>query len=136
MGRTHIALVLLFLGCSSATPQAHQVQFAKADTDNGSITLVFSSPAPNVLVALDGKIVSEGKLVKRLRIDNVPSGYSELAVAAGGGERKMKIWVEAGQNTSVPLAGPPPAPKQSPILQAGLSIFALFVSRAATQWLF
>ncbi len=136
MGRTYIALVLLFLGCSSGPPQAHRVQFAKADTDNGSITLVFSSPAPNVLVALDGKIVSEAKLVKRLRIDNVPSGFSELAVAAGGGERKMKIWVDAGQDTSVPLAGPPPAQKQSPFLQAGLSVFALLVSRAATQWIF
>lgn len=136
MTRTLIVWALLLSACGQSPGHNHQVNFGKTDSDNGSITIVFSSPAPAVIVALEGKIVSESSLTKRLRIDNVPSGYAELAVAAGGVERKLKVWVTSGENTSVPMSGPPPAHRQSPFLQAGLSIFALFVSRAATEWIF
>ncbi len=105
-------------------------------TETGSITLVFSSRAQGLVLAINGTLLVDKATVKRLHIKGVPAGYADIAIAVQGVDRQMRVWVESGRDTSVPVAGPPTPPSQNPLLTAGLSVLAFLISRAATEALF
>lgn len=108
----------------------------EAGDDTGSVTLVFSSKAVGLVAAINGKLVVDGVDVKRLHVQRVSSGYADIAIATQGVDRQMRVWVESGRDTSVPVAGPPTPPRQNPFLTAGISVIAFLISKAATEALF
>lgn len=127
---------LLALRCGGS-PRMHQtVELPDQARDTGSVTLVFSSKARGLVVAVNGKLVVEGANLRRLHIARVSSGYADIAIATEGVDRQMRVWVESGRDTSVPVAGPPTPPSQNPLLSAGLSVLAFLVSKAVTEALF
>ena len=134
-------LVLCFaLGlpaCGTASQRSHVDMPLAVDTlETGSLTLVFSRKAEGVIVSVDGVLVVEGATIKRLRIGKVATGYVELAIAADGVERQMRVWVESDRDTSIPIGAAPMPPKQSPWAGAALSILALLISRSVSTLLF
>ena len=69
----------------------------------GSITLVFTTASPDVLVAINGRLVVDGAHTERVRIDGVSTGYAEVSIAVGAGEKHVKVWVDEGVDTVVPV---------------------------------
>lgn len=104
--------------------------------DTGTVTLVFSRKTAGVIVSVDGALLVEGETLKRLQIDAVDPGYVDLAIAADGVERQLRVWVDSGKETSVPIGAAPMPPRQSPVVTAGLSILALLISRGVSTLFF
>jgi len=69
----------------------------------GSITFVFTRPASDVTVAVNGQLVVDDVHTGKVHVDNVPTGYADIVVAAGADEKAMKLWIEPGKDTTVPL---------------------------------
>lgn len=126
------------LPCCSSTASHKRVHLPlSADAEStGSLSLVFSRQTSGVIVSVDGHLVVENATLRRLHIDNVGEGYVELAIAADGVERQLRVWVDGGRTTSVPIGAAPMPPKQSPWASAGLSILALVISRSLSTWVF
>ncbi len=77
---------------------------------SGVVELVFTAPAADVSVAINGVLVVHDERTERVRIEGVPTGYADLAIAAGAGEKQIRIWVESDHLTSLPLGAPGEAP--------------------------
>lgn len=117
------ALALAAAGC------AHDVhaRFPQPTPDEatGTVELVFGAPSPQVSVAVNGVMVVRGARTEHVTITGVPTGYADLAIAAGPGEKQLRVWVEADHTTSVPL----PAPGEAP--SSAIRNFALSVATVA-----
>jgi hypothetical protein len=106
--RSLLTLPLLGLGAC-----AHDVvtRFpAPPDAPTGTVEVVFSAPASDVSVAVNGHLVVYDKRTERIRIDDVPTGYADLAIAAGPGEKQVRVWVDYEAVTTIPLGSPGEAP--------------------------
>lgn len=116
-------------------PYANDV--AQLEGDHGRLSLVFSREASNVVVAINGTLVVERVSAKRILIVGVESGFANVSIAADGVERSIKIWIESGKTTAVPVGNPAPPPERlNPLATTALSIVAFLLSRAATDYLF
>jgi hypothetical protein len=73
--------------------------------ETGSIVLVLTRPSPDVYVAVNGVLVVDGAHTSRVRIDGVETGYAELVIAIGPLEKAVKVWVDAGRDSVLPVAG-------------------------------
>ena len=103
-------LLLPWLGLGAC---AHDVvtRFpAPPDAPTGAVELVFTAPASDVSVAVNGHLVVYDERTEKIRIDNVPTGYADLAIAAGSGEKQVRVWVEYDATTTIPLGAPGEAP--------------------------
>lgn len=102
-----LLLVLAFAGC------AHDVHTrfpAPPDAPTGNVELIFTAASADVAVAVNGVLVVRDARTERVRIDGVPTGYADLVIAAGSGEKSMRIWVDSDRLTTVPLGAPAEAP--------------------------
>lgn len=72
----------------------------------GALVLVLTRPSPDVYVAVDGVLVVEGEHTSRIRVDGITPGYVEVAIAIGPAEKQLKVWVDGGRDTVVPVASP------------------------------
>jgi hypothetical protein len=50
--------------------------------------------------------VVDGAHTGRVRVDGVATGFAELAIAVGPGEKQARVWVEEGRDTTVPIGSP------------------------------
>jgi hypothetical protein len=83
------------------------VRFPTATDDPpGTLTFVFTSPASDVSIAVDGVLLVDDAHTGRVTIANVPSGTRDVVVAMGPEEKAMKLWIEPGKETTVPLGSP------------------------------
>ena len=101
-----VALVLVS-GC------AHDVRArfpAPTGLPTGTLVLTFASPASGVSVAINGVLVVRDQRTEEVVIQQVPTGYAEVALAAGAGEKQFRVWIDSDTTTTVPLgaAGEPP----------------------------
>jgi hypothetical protein len=71
-----------------------------------SLVLLFGQPATGVMVTIDGWLVVDDVHTSRIVVDGVPIGTREVAVAANGAEKDMKLWVGGDHATTVPLGVP------------------------------
>jgi len=101
--------VLLALGPGCA----HDVRAKLPKTDPslaGRIEIVFTREADDVAVVVDRELVVRGAHTERVIIDDVPAGFVDVMVAAGSGqgrvERIVRVEVDAGETTTIPLAAP------------------------------
>ena len=76
----------------------------------GAIELAFAAPASAGSVALNGVMVVRDVRTEKITIADVPTGYAELAIAAGAGEKQLRVWVDSQRTTAVPLGAPDDAP--------------------------
>jgi hypothetical protein len=72
----------------------------------GTVILAFTKPASDVLVAVNGVLVVTGEDTGRIRIDGIPTGSADLAIAAGPGEKQMQVWVSPDNPLTIPLGFP------------------------------
>jgi hypothetical protein len=100
---------------------------APPDAPTGIVELVFSAPASDVSVAVNGHLVVYDERTERIRIDSVPTGYADLAIAAGPGEKQVRVWVEYDRVTTIPLGSPGEAPASAiRALATSLATVALY----------
>ncbi len=131
-----LLIALIAVACGSVPSRRVVAMSSTAVEERGAVNLVFSRETSGVIVSVDGQLVIEGATLEHLRINDVPSGYVELAIAADGVERQMRVWVDSGKTTSLPIGAAPMPPQQSPVLTAGLSVLALLISRSVSTLLF
>jgi hypothetical protein len=102
-----LALALAAAGC------AHDVHArfpAPPGAPTGNVELIFTAAAADVAVAVNGVLVVRDARTERVRIDDVPTGYADVVIAAGSGEKSMRIWVDSDRLTTIPLGAPAEAP--------------------------
>jgi len=98
-----VSIALALAGC------AHDVRArypAQPGLSTGSLVLVFTSAASDVVVAVDGYLIVDGAHTERIRIDGVPSGYVDVTIALGEGAQQQKLWIESGRDTVLPIGAP------------------------------
>ena len=117
-------LAVIVLSLATATGCARDVRAAYPATPGeptGTVELVFTAPASAVSVAVNGVLLVRDRRTERVTITDVQSGYAEVAIAAGPGEKATRVWVEAGGTTAVPLPASGEAPA-SAIRQFAMSL--------------
>lgn len=119
-----MASLLVLTSLSSC---AHDVRVRYPDDSGGEhgVVAVLLDDASDVTLAVNGLLLVEGAHTKRIEISNLPVGYAELAVSAGGSAQQTKVWVTAEHATALPM-GAPNAP--SPGIFASLLSTAVSVA--------
>ena len=108
-----IALVTLVTLLASVTGCAHDVRVRYPDETGGDrgVVSVLLDDAADVTLAVNGLLLVSDAHTKRIEISNLPVGYAELAVSAGGSAQQTKIWVTSEHATALPMGAPtPPSP--------------------------
>jgi hypothetical protein len=98
------------LALSACAHDVHTRFPAPPEAPTGTVELVFTAPASDVSVAVNGVLVVYDERTERVRIDDVPTGYADLAIAAGAGEKQVRVWVDSDHLTTIPLGAPGEAP--------------------------
>jgi hypothetical protein len=98
-----VVVLLVIAGCAKDVRARYP---AEPFEPVGSITLVFTRPSPDVYVAINGRLVVDGAHTSHVRVDGVATGYADVAIAMGPGEKQMKVWVEEGRDTVLPIGSP------------------------------
>lgn len=127
--RASVAVAASLALAALAAACAHDVSAhfpAEPGADVGAIELAFAAPASSVSVALNGVMVVRDVRTEKITIASVPTGYAELAIAAGAGEKQLRVWVDTGRTTAVPLGAPDDAPL-STVRSMALSLISLAV---------
>ncbi len=120
-------VVVLAVAVTACAHDLHARFPAPPDAPTGTVELVFTAPASDVSVAVNGKLVVHDERTERIRIDDVPTGYADLAIAAGSGEKQIRVWVESDHMTTIPLGAPGEAPMSAiRALATSLASIALY----------
>jgi hypothetical protein len=121
-------LALLALALAAACSRDVRVRYPVADPAPGSLTFVFTTPASDVSIAVNGILLVDDEHTGRVHIDDVPSGSVDVVVAAGPEEKAMKVWIDAGKETTVPLGSPGVSPidgwRSAFVSLAGIALYA------------
>ncbi len=84
-----------------------RVNFPSApDEPTSSVVVLFSQPASDVTIALNGVLVVNGAHTQRVVIDRAPVGTDDLVIAANGGDKEVKVWVAGDHATTIPVGMP------------------------------
>lgn len=98
-----VVVLLLLAGCAKDVRARYPSEPAEPV---GSITLVFTRPSPDVYVAINGHLVVSGAHTSHIRVDGVATGYADIAIAVGPGEKSLRVWVDEGSDMVIPLGAP------------------------------
>jgi hypothetical protein len=96
-------LVLFLVGC------AHDVRArypSRADEPTGTLVLTMARPASGVTVAINGVLVVDDEKTGHVVVEGVPVGTGEIVMAANGGDKAFRVWIESERPTTVPLGVP------------------------------
>jgi hypothetical protein len=74
-------------------------------TPTGTLVLMLSQAA-DVTVAVNGMLVVDDQHTKKIVIENVPTGHAEVTIAANGGDKQFRAWIQEEHPTTVPLGVP------------------------------
>ena len=121
------AFAMSLMLASTSFGCAHDVRVRYPDEeagDHGMLTVMLDDAA-DVTVAVNGRLLVDDVRTKRVEISNLPTGYVELAVAAGGSAQQTRVWITAEHPTALPM-GAPAAGSQG--LVAGLLSTAVSVA--------
>lgn len=99
-----LLLAAIFLAACAHDVRAHYPSNAPPG-ETGCVTVVLTRAA-EAYIAVDGTLLVDGANTKRVTIDGLPSGFVDLSIAIGDGEKSSQVWVEAGRNTVVPMPSP------------------------------
>ena len=76
----------------------------------GTLVLSFTEPASDVTVAVGGILVVDHAHTGRVVVAGVPVGTADVAVAANGQDKQLKVWIAGDHATTVPLGIADPSP--------------------------
>lgn len=110
MPRPLAALVLLVVLAAACAHDVHTRFPADPGASTGRIALVFTDVASPVNVAVNGLLLVRGARTEKVVVADVPIGFAEVSIAAGPGEKQVRVWVEADRETTVPLGSSGEAP--------------------------
>jgi hypothetical protein len=88
---------------------AHDIaaKFPSQPTEpTGTLVLQLTKPASGVTVAVNGVLVVDDERTQRVVIAGVPTGQSEVVIAANGGDKAFRVWIDSSHATTVPLGVP------------------------------
>jgi hypothetical protein len=105
-----LAGVGLAVAASACAHDVHARFPAPPGAPTGTLDLSFTAAATDVSVAVNGVLVVDDEKTDYVRIENIPTGYAELAIAAGSGEKQARVWIDADRITTIPLGAPAEAP--------------------------
>jgi hypothetical protein len=100
-----LAVVTALAACTVADLHTHY-PIVTPGQPTGTLVLLMSQPADDVIVTLDGVLVTSDAHTQRVVIDGVPVGTVDLIVAANGGDKEVKVWVGGDHATTVPIGIP------------------------------
>lgn len=100
---TACALVVALVACTHDVRVRYPSDPAEP---TGTVILAFTRAASDVMVAVNGVLVVDGEDTGRIRIDGIPTGTADLAIAAGPGEKQMQVWINADNPLTIPLGFP------------------------------
>ena len=130
--RTAIVALALVLAAGCAHDVfAHYPLAPDALDPPGSLTFVFTEPGSDVSVAINGVLLVHDARTSRIHVDGLPSGNVDVVVAAGPSEKAMRIWIDSGKETTVPLGSPGPSPiegwRATIASLAGVALYAILL---------
>jgi hypothetical protein len=88
---------------------AHDIaaKFPSQPTEpTGTLVLQMTKPASGVTVGVNGVLVVDDERTQRVVIAGVPTGQSEVVIAANGGDKAFRVWIDSSHATTVPLGVP------------------------------
>lgn len=110
MPRSLAALALLVVLSTACAHDVHTRFPADPSMSTGRIALVFTDVASPVNVVVNGLLLVRGARTEKVVVADVPVGFAEVSIAAGPGEKQLKVWVDADRETTVPLGSSGEAP--------------------------
>lgn len=123
------AAIALAAGAAACAHDVHTRFPAEAGAEVGAIELAFTAPASSVSVACNGVMVVRGARTEKITIADVPTGFADLVIAAGAGEKQMRVWIDGQKTTAVPLGAPDDAPlstmRSFALSLASIAVYAL-----------
>ena len=96
-------VLLVVLGCSHDVKARYP---SRADEPTGTLVLTMSRPASGVTVAINGVLVVDDEKTQHIVIEGVPSGSGDVVMAANGGDKAFRVWIDSERPTTVPLGVP------------------------------
>lgn len=101
-------LASLLVIASTLLSCAHDVRVRYPDDEAGDhgILTVMLDDAADVTVAVNGRLLVDDARTQKIEISNLPTGYVELAVAAGGSAQQTRVWITADHPTALPMGAP------------------------------
>ena len=79
---------------------------AQPTLPTGTLVLQLTKPASGVTVAVNGVLVVDDEHTQRVVVNGVPTGTSEVVMAANGGDKAFHVWIDSDHPTTVPLGVP------------------------------
>jgi hypothetical protein len=96
-------VVLALVGCS------HDIKArfpSRPDEPTGTLVLTMARAASGVTVAINGVLVVDDEKTAHVVVEGVPVGTSDVVMAANGGDKAFRVWIESEHPTTVPLGVP------------------------------
>ncbi|HTL35628.1 MAG TPA: hypothetical protein VL326_21010 [Kofleriaceae bacterium] len=72
----------------------------------GTLVLQLTKAADGVTVAVNGMLVVDDAHTQRVVVTGVPTGQSDVVIAANGGDKAFHVWIDSSHATTVPLGVP------------------------------
>jgi hypothetical protein len=76
------------------------------ESPTGTLVLLFSQPATDVTVAVNGVLVAEAPKTRRIQIDGIPVGTTDVVLVANGADRSFRLWIGGETAVTMPLGIP------------------------------
>jgi hypothetical protein len=96
-------VLLVVVACSHDVKARYP---SRADEPTGTLVLTMSRPASGVTVAINGVLVVDDEKTQHIVIEGVPSGSGDVVMAANGGDKAFRVWIDSERPTTVPLGVP------------------------------
>jgi hypothetical protein len=96
-------VLLVVVACSHDVKARYP---SRADEPTGTLVLTMSRPASGVTVAINGVLVVDDEKTQQIVIEGVPSGSGDVVMAANGGDKAFRVWIDSERPTTVPLGVP------------------------------
>lgn len=75
------------------------------DVPTGTLVLLLTQAA-DVTVAVNGRLVVHDAYSDRIVVENIPTGHAEVTIAANGGDKQFRAWIQSEHPTEIPLGVP------------------------------
>jgi hypothetical protein len=133
-----LAAALLAGGCARDV-HMRMVNAPEQQADTGSLEIVLTQPARDLVVAVNGVLVTRRAHTREVRLDGIPAGFADFAIAAGSGPERVdlrsRVVIHPGRTTAIPLAAPETSPATA-VYRGALGVFGWLIGRGITTLLF
>lgn len=130
------ALVCACAPVAPRTAAVHMPGSRAGDPARGSVTLVFPREVTGAVIAIDGVLIADGLRTRRLHVRGVPAGQVDIALAAEGVDSQVRVRVEPGRNTAVPIGAAPLPESGDPAVDLAVDVGGYLLGRGVSAWLF